>query len=299
MIAIGAVGLLALALAVVALLGGLRRTAAARKHRARSLARGRVVAGARRRGGRDRGRPSGRSARVRARPRAPRRPQRRRLASCLCSQSSWRPARFWPRLPPARSAAGSAARGREEVAVTTLSPRRLAVEAAIVVSSLVGVYLLRRRGLADANGFDPYLAAVLAPRAGGRDRGRSPLSAAGAVRGGGCNGGVTSFLRSPAASRGSREDRSAAPRPPPRRLGLGVRRGHGGDPEPRPGRRGLGRPLAARDGDARRLPGRSRARRRLRCLRDRAGAAPHREVPAARPRPTCALSDSRAGRRSP
>ena len=46
------------------------------------------------------------------------------------------------------------------MAVTTLSPRRLAVEAAIVVSSLVGVYLLRRRGLADANGFDPYLAAV-------------------------------------------------------------------------------------------------------------------------------------------
>src|SRR6185295_1695897 len=45
-------------------------------------------------------------------------------------------------------------------AVTAVSPRRLAVEAAVVVSSLVGIYLLRRRGLADANGFDPYLAAV-------------------------------------------------------------------------------------------------------------------------------------------
>jgi putative ABC transport system permease protein len=55
---------------------------------------------------------------------------------------------------------GLAARGREELAVTAVSPRRLAVEAAVVVSSLVGIYLLRRRGLADANGFDPYLAAV-------------------------------------------------------------------------------------------------------------------------------------------
>jgi putative ABC transport system permease protein len=54
----------------------------------------------------------------------------------------------------------TARRGREEVAVTSVSPGRLAIEAAVVVSSLVGVYLLRRRGLADANGFDPYLAAV-------------------------------------------------------------------------------------------------------------------------------------------
>jgi putative ABC transport system permease protein len=60
--------------------------------------------------------------------------------------------------PAARS--GLSARGREEVGVTALSPRRLAIEAAVVGSSLVGVYLLRRRGLADANGFDPYLAAV-------------------------------------------------------------------------------------------------------------------------------------------
>lgn len=55
---------------------------------------------------------------------------------------------------------GLAARGRDEVGVGTVSPRRLAVEAAVVVSSLVGVYLLRRRGLSDENGFDPYLAAV-------------------------------------------------------------------------------------------------------------------------------------------
>jgi hypothetical protein len=46
------------------------------------------------------------------------------------------------------------------VAVSAVSPRRLAVEAAVVLSSLVGVYLLRRRGLSDENGFDPYLAAV-------------------------------------------------------------------------------------------------------------------------------------------
>jgi putative ABC transport system permease protein len=55
---------------------------------------------------------------------------------------------------------GLAARGRDEVGVGAVSPRRLAVEAAVVVSSLVGVYLLRRRGLSDENGFDPYLAAV-------------------------------------------------------------------------------------------------------------------------------------------
>lgn len=55
---------------------------------------------------------------------------------------------------------GLAARGRDEVAAGEVSPRRLAVEGAIVVASLVGVYLLRRRGLADQQGFDPYLAAV-------------------------------------------------------------------------------------------------------------------------------------------
>ena len=62
----------------------------------------------------------------------------------------------------ASSAARSelAARGRDEVAVGQVSPRRLAVEGAVVVASLVGVYLLRSRGLTDEQGFDPYLAAV-------------------------------------------------------------------------------------------------------------------------------------------
>jgi putative ABC transport system permease protein len=47
------------------------------------------------------------------------------------------------------------------VAVPTLSPRRLAVEALIVLLSALGVYLLRRRGLTEeGGGFDPYLAAV-------------------------------------------------------------------------------------------------------------------------------------------
>jgi putative ABC transport system permease protein len=55
---------------------------------------------------------------------------------------------------------GLTARGRDEVAVSAVSPRRLALEVAVVLSSLVGVYLLRRRGLTDENGFDPYLAAV-------------------------------------------------------------------------------------------------------------------------------------------
>ena len=55
---------------------------------------------------------------------------------------------------------GLAARGRDEVVAGQVSPRRLAVEGAVVVASLVGVYLLRRRGLADEQGFDPYLAAV-------------------------------------------------------------------------------------------------------------------------------------------
>ena len=49
---------------------------------------------------------------------------------------------------------------RDEVAVATLSPRRLALECFVVVLSLAGVYLLRRRGLGEGGGFDPYLAAV-------------------------------------------------------------------------------------------------------------------------------------------
>jgi putative ABC transport system permease protein len=60
---------------------------------------------------------------------------------------------------PARRGVGG--RGRDEVAVPTLSPRRLAVEALVVLLSAVGVYLLRRRGLTEeGGGFDPYLAAV-------------------------------------------------------------------------------------------------------------------------------------------
>jgi putative ABC transport system permease protein len=55
---------------------------------------------------------------------------------------------------------GLAARGRDELAVGQVSPRRLAVEVAVAAASLVGVYLLRRRGLMDEQGFDPYLAAV-------------------------------------------------------------------------------------------------------------------------------------------
>ena len=55
---------------------------------------------------------------------------------------------------------GLAARGRDEVAVGTASPRRVAIEGLVVLLSVVGVYLLRRRGLSDQHGFDPYLAAV-------------------------------------------------------------------------------------------------------------------------------------------
>ena len=55
---------------------------------------------------------------------------------------------------------GLAARGRDEVVAGELSPRRLAIEGLVVLLSVAGVYLLRRRGLADENGFDPYLAAV-------------------------------------------------------------------------------------------------------------------------------------------
>ena len=59
---------------------------------------------------------------------------------------------------PARRAL--AARGREDALVPRLSPLRLAVEALVVGASLVGAYLLRRRGLSAEGGFDPYLAAV-------------------------------------------------------------------------------------------------------------------------------------------
>ena len=51
---------------------------------------------------------------------------------------------------------------RDDVVVSRPSPRRLALEAALVVAAAGGVYLLRRRGLETGadEGFDPYLAAV-------------------------------------------------------------------------------------------------------------------------------------------
>lgn len=64
-------------------------------------------------------------------------------------------------------AAGPAARAvpleaREDAAARLPSPRRLAVEGLVVVLSLLGVQLLRRRGLSggEDGGVDPYLAAV-------------------------------------------------------------------------------------------------------------------------------------------
>jgi putative ABC transport system permease protein len=50
-------------------------------------------------------------------------------------------------------------RRREDVVVRP-SPRRLAIEALVVTLSALGVYLLRRRGLSPEGGFDLYLAAV-------------------------------------------------------------------------------------------------------------------------------------------
>jgi putative ABC transport system permease protein len=59
---------------------------------------------------------------------------------------------------PARRAL--ATQGRADVLVPRLSPLRLALEALVVLASLAGAYLLRRRGLSAEGGFDPYLAAV-------------------------------------------------------------------------------------------------------------------------------------------
>lgn len=59
---------------------------------------------------------------------------------------------------PARRAL--ATKGRADVLVPRPSPLRLAVEALVVIAALAGAYLLRRRGLSPAGGFDPYLAAV-------------------------------------------------------------------------------------------------------------------------------------------
>jgi len=159
-IAIGAVGLLALALAVVALLGGL---AANRRGESIALVRSRggaswQVLGAEAVEGIAVALPAGVLGLL--------------LAVLLVDGRSVAPSVLLvagivlatggilaaAASGPARS--GLAARGRDEVAVSAISPRRLAVEAAVVLSSLVGVYLLRRRGLADENGFDPYLAAV-------------------------------------------------------------------------------------------------------------------------------------------
>jgi putative ABC transport system permease protein len=54
-----------------------------------------------------------------------------------------------------------ASRGRAEVGAPVLTPRRLALEGLVVALALLGAYLLRRRGLAESGqGFDPYLAAV-------------------------------------------------------------------------------------------------------------------------------------------
>src|SRR6185503_15454524 len=159
-IAIGAVGLLALALAVLALLGGL---AANRRGESVALIRSRggaswQVLGAEAVEGIAVALPAGLLGFL--------------LAVLLVDGRSVVPSALFVTgivfatggiLAAAASGAarsGLAARGRDEVAVSAVSPRRLAVEAAIVLSSLVGVYLLRRRGLADANGFDPYLAAV-------------------------------------------------------------------------------------------------------------------------------------------
>lgn len=53
-----------------------------------------------------------------------------------------------------------AVRVREEVALSGLSPRRAVGEAFVFVLAILAVYLLRRRGVADEGGFDPYLAAA-------------------------------------------------------------------------------------------------------------------------------------------
>jgi putative ABC transport system permease protein len=160
LIAIGATGLLALALAVVALLGGL----AANR-------RGEGIALLRSRGGAS-WQVLGAEAVEGIAVAVPAAALGCLLAFLLTDGSSVAPSLLLVAgivlatggvLAAAASGAarsGLSARGRDDVAVGAVSPRRLAVEAAVVVSSLVGVYLLRRRGLSDENGFDPYLAAV-------------------------------------------------------------------------------------------------------------------------------------------
>jgi putative ABC transport system permease protein len=54
--------------------------------------------------------------------------------------------------------------GRDDVVLARSSPRRLALEGLVAVAAVLGVYLLRRRGLDSSptgdGGFDPYLAGV-------------------------------------------------------------------------------------------------------------------------------------------
>lgn len=159
-LAVGAVGLLALALAVVALLGSL---AAHRRGAAISLVRSRggatwQVLGAEAAEGLAVAVPAGVLGWAAA-------------AIAIGGRGTW--LSFWlvagivvatgvilaaAALGAARR--GLAARGREDAVVEQASPRRLALEGLVVLVSLVGVYLLRRRGLADQQGLDPYLAAV-------------------------------------------------------------------------------------------------------------------------------------------
>jgi putative ABC transport system permease protein len=61
-------------------------------------------------------------------------------------------------LGPARRALST--RGRDDAPAERQSPVRLTVEALVIVASLAGAYLLRRRGLSPEDGVDPFLAAV-------------------------------------------------------------------------------------------------------------------------------------------
>jgi putative ABC transport system permease protein len=67
-------------------------------------------------------------------------------------------------LPFARRTLGQLE--RSEVSIARVSPRRLIFEGFIVVVAVIGIFLLRRRGLtaagagSEASGFDPFLAAV-------------------------------------------------------------------------------------------------------------------------------------------
>jgi putative ABC transport system permease protein len=61
-------------------------------------------------------------------------------------------------LGPARRP--PALRVREEATPVRLSPRRAGLEGLVILLSVLGIYLVRRRGVADQGGFDAYLAAV-------------------------------------------------------------------------------------------------------------------------------------------